>query len=202
MILYSIKAVMLLGRKDLRILRLYSPQEAAKKWLKLTSHTVKVKKREELDNFEEISVNNKRKTHELKLFSFWYVLHKNEIYLLRTVTVESSRWSQYWGLANQLDICCHFDHLLQNSCMLWCHIYLPHFQEWSCPGIWISLQKGPPAPAKAHLGRPSCPLRPSFHFHPEIGRFPSPLTTISLLLVPVDQPVFSSIGQAALGWMK
>lgn len=32
---------------------LYSPQEAAKKWLKLTAHTVKVKKREELDNSEE-----------------------------------------------------------------------------------------------------------------------------------------------------
>ena len=43
------------------ILRLSSPQEAAKKWLSLTAHTVinwltesKVKKRKELDNFEEI----------------------------------------------------------------------------------------------------------------------------------------------------
>lgn len=59
------------------ILRLFSPQEAAKKWLKLAAHTVinwftesKTKKGKELDNFEEIWVSNKRKTHAIKLFSF------------------------------------------------------------------------------------------------------------------------------------
>jgi len=59
------------------ILRLFSPQKAAKKWRKLTAHTVinwltesKVKKRKELDNFEEICVSNKRKTREVKCFLF------------------------------------------------------------------------------------------------------------------------------------
>lgn len=67
---------MLLARKDLSdseaLFTTSSSQKMAKSYSSYSHKPVdriKVKKRKERDNFEEILVSNKSKTHEVKLFS-------------------------------------------------------------------------------------------------------------------------------------